>query len=1015
MIKEVKYKGYSANPSDYECEDGELALNLNAIYENGSVRPILRPELVGRFPDSNVLCVHKLTDGINYIYVKNNLLYTQCDNTSKIIADYTDTGIEVFQATPIGNTLVVSTSDGIYYFLWKEGGYIALGNELPELNVRPYISTNLMNTTTLIEAYGVRMNHSENGVVISGDDMIYADLCKQMSVEIINTITLGGSEKQNVYQKVFSLLNYQSHFLKEEGYFLEPFYVRFAFRMFDGSHVRHTVPVLMVPTTWGKPFMNVKITDSKAIFDPIYSCSKLYADIVVSDNLDDWKDIITDIDVFVTEPLIDYSDSPESLLAVKKYPWNDNDDVRIPMSMVTTEDESGDFVTVWSKIPDYVESLNQKGFVIVPWNIMTFKKNNTLLGGDKNGYYHGKIGGLTDVKGYIAIENKGYTIKASNLLGQQGVAEIHDLEWFKTSLDLTIFNVEDVKNVDIYTTSEELNSDEVEMRVFLIWGPLKDLNTSYYIETKRVDGKNYNEVLTGYSSFYKVAELNVSEVCNGFSGMIQIKDRALVNIVVNQTLSDLGEQHNTFTSSNILNYNSRLNVILDKEKINNPSISLIMQNPARLSVSYFKINKAYVEIYENSQYAYVEIPVGEDMSLENLMMFSFPHNNAKNLFVLYEYNNQKYTSSIPLKRHDFLNLSYAFNDFKTLKTVGEKMLMGESEFIIPSNDTIKYGNIIRLSDVNNPFRFSEEYAVSLPVQKIYALSTAAKALSQGQFGQYPLYAFTSEGIWALELTATGTYSARQPISRDVVINTDSITQIDSAVLFATDRGIMLISGSKVMCISDTINSYDLFSLSHLPKSQQLLDIYNSESASNIALSDISMIPFGDFLKKCRMIYDYTHQHIIVYNPEVRYAYVYSLLSQTWGMIHSKITAGISSYPEALAMEGGNLVDFSQEYGRESHVLIITRPIKLERDIYKTINTIVQRGDCDTKNIKQVLYGSNDNTNWFLVWSGNGGYMGGFRGTPYKYYRLAIVKTLRNSECMHGISLQYENRLTNRLR
>lgn len=124
-----------------------------------------------------------------------------------------------------------------------------------------------------------------------------------------------------------------------------------------------------------------------------------------------------------------------------------------------------------------------------------------------------------------------------------------------------------------------------------------------------------------------------------------------------------------------------------------------------------------------------------------------------------------------------------------------------------------------------------------------------------------------EGVWALEVSNTGSYSARQPVTREVCINTNSITQIDNAVLFATNRGIMLISGSTVQCISESLNAEDLFSISDLPRSDKLLSVYNGKASENerTALDDIAMIPFFDFLAACRMIYDYTNQHIIVYN------------------------------------------------------------------------------------------------------------------------------------------------------
>ena len=111
-------------------------------------------------------------------------------------------------------------------------------------------------------------------------------------------------------------------------------------------------------------------------------------------------------------------------------------------------------------------------------------------------------------------------------------------------------------------------------------------------------------------------------------------------------------------------------------------------------------------------------------------------------------------------------------------------------------------NKIYTSEINNPFHFPVLGINTIGTGTILGISSAVKALSEGQFGQFPLYAFTSEGVWALEVSNTGSYSARQPVTREVCINTNSITQIDNAVLFATNRGIMLISGSTAQCISE---------------------------------------------------------------------------------------------------------------------------------------------------------------------------------------------------------------------
>ena len=166
-----------------------------------------------------------------------------------------------------------------------------------------------------------------------------------------------------------------------------------------------------------------------------------------------------------------------------------------------------------------------------------------------------------------------------------------------------------------------------------------------------------------------------------------------------------------------------------------------------------------------------------------------------------------------------------------------------------------------------------------------------------------------------------------------------------------------------------------------------------------------------------MVYDYTHQHIIVYNSAVRYAYVFSLKSKLWGMMYSDIVANVNSYPEAFAMaEGSRLVDFSKSDAENITALIITRPFKMDApDSFKTINTIIQRGMFHSTHIRQVLYGSNDLIHWHVVWSSVDKNMRGFRGTPYKAYRLALVCRFDKAESIYGCTVAFELRMTNQVR
>ncbi len=52
MIKEIKYSGYAAVPSDYDCPDGQLAYSLNLLQEGeGALHSIPDPACIRSFSE----------------------------------------------------------------------------------------------------------------------------------------------------------------------------------------------------------------------------------------------------------------------------------------------------------------------------------------------------------------------------------------------------------------------------------------------------------------------------------------------------------------------------------------------------------------------------------------------------------------------------------------------------------------------------------------------------------------------------------------------------------------------------------------------------------------------------------------------------------------------------------------------------------------------------------------------------------------------------------------------------
>ena len=249
---------------------------------------------------------------------------------------------------------------------------------------------------------------------------------------------------------------------------------------------------------------------------------------------------------------------------------------------------------------------------------------------------------------------------------------------------------------------------------------------------------------------------------------------------------------------------------------------------------------------------------------------------------------------------------------------------------------------------------------------------------------------------------------------------------------------MLLSGSTSACISDPLNSdYPFSPLESLPHAERIADL------ARLSPDVLDIIPFSKFLAEARMLYDYSGQRVILYRPSTPYAYVYSLRSKLWGMMLSDIVSSVNSYPRALAIDSaGNLLDYSAKSNPEastvgdvvsnrirpslsrssasspmlSSAILITRPLSLDaHDILKTVDTVIQRGHFRPDHVSSILYGSRDLHSWHLVSSSTSARITGFRGTPYKYFRIALIARLSPHESISGCSASFTPRLTNRLR
>lgn len=345
-------------------------------------------------------------------------------------------------------------------------------------------------------------------------------------------------------------------------------------------------------------------------------------------------------------------------------------------------------------------------------------------------------------------------------------------------------------------------------------------------------------------------------------------------------------------------------------------------------------------------------------------------------------------------------------------------------FIAEGEDkTYKDSEMVIVSSSGNPFYFplSGRFHFTGDVR---GLATTTRALSTGQFGQFPLYVFTTDGIWAMTTNDDGSFSKATPVSREVALDR-RVFPIDQAIVFITEKGVKMLSGSDTTDLSPDMNGRHWVVEDD---AETLLNKYDSWYRLLPPLKDTT--PFMAFMETAECMYDYTGARLIFFNGAADYQYVYMLTTGTWHKTMQdvdspyKICNALNSYPncqacaldeessETIALDFSTPLDVTSE--DERRCIIATRPFDLEEpDVLKTINHLKIRGqyeryDANNKpRVSYMLFGSQDGNTFHRLTS--------LRGKSWKLFRIIILATLKPTERISWIDVDYESRFNNRLR
>lgn len=619
------------------------------------------------------------------------------------------------------------------------------------------------------------------------------------------------------------------------------------------------------------------------------------------------------------------------------------------------------------------------------------------------------------------------------LNGEQGnESRYEEYVWFSVIGFILSFTME---NTDLSDWDDIISSIEVFATPSMIYWDDRNVNP---------DAEEASKLMTESSLFYKIGEFNLS----GTFKWTQ-EDVSHDILATSTALIDDSGTHNIIIPNNSYVYNSRLHISnymqklfegYDKDYIYDIGTETLGTGNITISVlvKTSSGDKFLQRIFTN-----VNIP----KYFPSFIMY--PDYRAYKISILIQYESVKKSVRYDLKPHDSLNIAYHFFNTEVGEVSGEHEVRDAVPDSIEKwedadwtyihlNDPEEIKNILKVSSLNSAFSFPPDQTYQFNTE-IIGMQSNVVAMSQGQFGAFPLYVFTKEGIFAMQVATGGNIvysSVSAPVTRDVCNNPDSICGLDKMVAFSTDKGLMVIDGNVTTLISEKMYGFLPSCSISSPVIPKILKVASMEDC-------ISSVVFPDYLENSKVGYDYEANEIIVSNKEYSYSYVYSIQTGEWHKISQKVESFVNSYPYTWALNGSQILNLNNIHRSISKIAIITRPIKLGSlkhkrilqaalrgivkrslsDLYLRGEPVMFRGDNVTifSDVGMYILASNDAEHFELVSKKEK--MEDIRdlvtkmnkSKPYKYFMICLVGGVRTDVSINYIEMVIDESFTNRLR
>lgn len=499
------------------------------------------------------------------------------------------------------------------------------------------------------------------------------------------------------------------------------------------------------------------------------------------------------------------------------------------------------------------------------------------------------------------------------------------------------------------------------------------------------------DALMSKTQFYKLFAIKTDEA-NGKLEYAPIAKHVVETLTEQEQLkTDDYYGWATMVAKKVYPYNNRLNMTGVKRKPFSgfsdfiPILTGEQPGMQGVSVPYPDERKyeIYTHIVANGMDAWVKAD-GYYTALPEMIgsWIYYPDPNATEMLII-----DKDTGSaahIKLKVHPRLNGAYCFDKLPFPRITYEGFEDDNARPVVDPNAHETLDSNIYTSVVNNPFLFEASGDNTVGTGSILGIIANTEAISQGQFGQYPLMVFTSEGIYAMSVTNEGMYGSIHPISREVCLENSPLVPTDKLVYFASEKGLMAASGAETA-----------------PMSEQLKGRSSMQDGG-----------FSNYLKNCLIAYDYRDSLLRIYSKVYPWQYIYNMKDKTFSVVENgvKAKAVANDYPDNLIQDtDGNVYsltakpDIVHDDNTYSGT-VMTRSLKLGGSIMqKSLRSVKHLMDTsDNGKVKLEVWGSNNAKHWRKLNS--------LGGKPWAYFKIRYTLTgFRASDSYAGTVIEVQKR------